>query len=83
MLVLDEPTSALDMRSEALVHETLEDLKESMTLFVIAHRLSTLNTCDRIMVMSEGRLQAFGPRSELEQDNEFYRQALSLSRIKS
>ena len=83
MLVLDEPTSALDMRSESLVHETLADLKESMTLFVIAHRLSTLNTCDRIMVMRDGHLQAFGLRSELEQDNEFYRQALSLSRIKS
>ncbi len=83
MLVLDEPTSALDMRSESLVHETLADLKESMTLFVIAHRLSTLNTCDRIMVMRGGRLQAFGLRSELEQDNDFYREALSLSRIRN
>ncbi len=82
MLVLDEPTSALDMRSESLVHATLEELKESMTLFVIAHRLSTLNTCDRIMVMRDGRLQAFASRSDLERDNEFYRQALSLSRIR-
>jgi ATP-binding cassette subfamily B protein len=83
MLVLDEPTSALDMRSEALVHETLEDLKQSMTLFVIAHRLSTLNTCDRIMVMRGGRLQAFGDRADLERDNQFYREALELSRIRS
>ena len=83
MLVLDEPTSALDMRSEALVHETLSSLKGSVTLFVIAHRLSTLNTCDRIMVLRDGGLQAFGLRSELERDNEFYRQALELSRIRS
>lgn len=83
MLVLDEPTSALDMRSEALVHETLEELKESMTLFVIAHRLSTLNTCDRIMVMRDGRLQTFGDRTDLERDNAFYREALRLSQIKS
>jgi ABC-type multidrug transport system fused ATPase/permease subunit len=83
MLVLDEPTSALDMRSEALVHETLEQLKESMTLFVIAHRLSTLNTCDRIMVLRDGQLQAFGDRESLERDNEFYRDALELSRIRS
>jgi ATP-binding cassette, subfamily B, bacterial len=83
MLVLDEPTSALDMRSEALVHETLESLKESMTLFVIAHRLSTLNTCDRIMVLGSGRLHAFGPRSELEESDAFYRDAIALSRIKS
>lgn len=82
MLVLDEPTSALDMRSESLVHETLEDLKQSMTLFVIAHRLSTLNTCDRIMVLRDGRLQAFGEREALQRDNEFYREALRLSRIK-
>jgi len=83
MLVLDEPTSALDMHSEALVHETLNSLKGSITLFVIAHRLSTLNTCDRIMVMRDGELQAFGLRSELEADNDFYRQALELSRIRS
>jgi ATP-binding cassette subfamily B protein len=83
MLVLDEPTSALDMRSESLVHETLSELKGTTTLFVIAHRLSTLNTCDRIMVMRQGRLQSFGLRSELEQGNEFYREALELSRIRS
>ncbi|MFN7149503.1 MAG: ATP-binding cassette domain-containing protein, partial [Microthrixaceae bacterium] len=83
MLVLDEPTSALDMRSESLVHETLSELKGSVTLFVIAHRLSTLNTCDRIMVMGDGRLQAFGDRSALEADNDFYREALRLSAIRS
>jgi len=83
ILVLDEPTSALDMRSEALVHETFTALKGSVTLFVIAHRLSTLNTCDRIMVMGDGKLQAFGSRHELDRDNEFYRDSLELSRIRS
>ena len=83
ILVLDEPTSALDMRSESLVHETLSELAGSVTLFVIAHRLSTLNTCDRIMVLHDGRLQAFGERTELERSNRFYREALELSRIRS
>ncbi len=82
MLVLDEPTSALDMRSESLVHETLAELKGRVTLFVIAHRLSTLNTCDRIMVLRDGRLQAFGTRAELERDDEFYREAIALSQVK-
>jgi ABC-type multidrug transport system fused ATPase/permease subunit len=82
-LVLDEPTSALDMRSESLVHETFSALKGEVTTFVIAHRLSTLNTCDRIMVMHEGRLQAFGARDELERDNQFYRDAIRLSQIRS
>lgn len=83
ILVLDEPTSALDMRSEALVHETFTSLKGTVTTFVIAHRLSTLNTCDRIMVMHDGRLQAFGARDELERDNQFYRDAIRLSQIRS
>lgn len=83
ILVLDEPTSALDMRSESLVHETFTDLKGSVTIFVIAHRLSTLNTCDRIMVMGDGRLQAFGAREALQRESEFYRDALALSQIRT
>lgn len=83
ILVLDEPTSALDMRSESLVHETFTSLKGSVTMFVIAHRLSTLNTCDRIMVMSDGRVQAFGSRQVLQQDSDFYRDALALSKIRT
>jgi len=83
ILVLDEPTSALDMRSEALVHETLTKLQGSVTLLIIAHRLSTLKTCDRIMVFGEGRLQAFGDRAELDAENEFYRSAIELSRLRS
>lgn len=83
ILVLDEPTSALDMRSESLVHHTFTDLKGSVTIFVIAHRLSTLNTCDRIMVMGDGRLQAFGPREVLQRESEFYRDALALSQIRT
>lgn len=83
ILVLDEPTSALDMRSESLVHETFSELKHTVTIFAIAHRLSTLNTCDRIMVMGDGRLQAFGTRDQLEATSEFYRDALALSQIRS
>lgn len=83
ILVLDEPTSALDMRSEALVHRTFTALKGEVTVIVIAHRLSTLNTCDRIMVMGEGRLQAMGSRQELDRNSAFYRDALALSRIRS
>lgn len=83
ILVLDEPTSALDMRSESLVHETFTELRGRVTIFVIAHRLSTLNTCDRILVMNGGRIQAFGQREDLERDSEFYRDALALSQIRT
>ncbi|MCB0976745.1 MAG: ABC transporter ATP-binding protein [Acidimicrobiales bacterium] len=82
ILVLDEPTSALDMRSESLVHQTFAELKGRVTIFVIAHRLSTLNTCDRLLVMGDGRVQAYGSRTELERDSAFYREALRLSKIR-
>ena len=83
LLVLDEPTSALDMRSESLVHETLTNLQGSVTMLIIAHRLSTLKTCDRIMVFGGGRLQSFGDAGELESGNEFYREAIALSKLRS
>ena len=79
VLVLDEPTSSLDPRSESLVQRSLNDLKGQLTLFVIAHRFSTLSLCDRVMVMEGGRLQAFAPAEELLQSNDFYRKASSLS----
>jgi ABC-type multidrug transport system fused ATPase/permease subunit len=81
VLILDEPTSALDVNSEALIRATLDGLRGEVTTIVIAHRMSTLDICDRIMVIESGRLTAFGPPSELAADSEFYRHALELSGI--
>ncbi len=81
LLVLDEPTSALDMRSEALVREALEALKGDVTVVIVAHRLSTLAVCDRIMVFADGHLESFGPAPELVESNDFYREAVALSRL--
>jgi ATP-binding cassette, subfamily B, bacterial len=79
VLILDEPTSALDVRSEHLVRNTLLSLKDRMTVIVIAHRLSTLTICDRIMVIKDGELKDFDTPMQLEQSSEFYREALTLS----
>jgi ABC-type multidrug transport system fused ATPase/permease subunit len=79
VLILDEPTSALDVRSEHLVRETLLTLKERMTVIVVAHRLSTLDICDRIMVIQAGELKGFDTPAKLEQSSDFYREALALS----
>lgn len=79
LLVLDEPTSALDPQSEALVQGTLMALKGHVTVFIVAHRLSTLSICDRLMVFSDGRLEAFGETDALMRDNEFYQRALEIS----
>ena len=78
-MILDEPTSALDVKSESLVRETLVALKSSVTVIVIAHRLSTLESCDRIMVIQDGHLRAIGTPADLAERDEFYREALVLS----
>jgi ABC-type multidrug transport system fused ATPase/permease subunit len=79
VLVLDEPTSALDPASEQLLQESLEGLREHLTLFVVAHRMSTLDICDRVMVILGGRLDAFAAASELREHSNYYRAALQTS----
>jgi len=75
VLVLDEPTSALDPHSETLIQESLTALRSGLTLFTIAHRMSTLDMCDRVMVILDGRLAAFDTRSALQSENDYYRNA--------
>ncbi len=75
-LLLDEPTSALDPTSERLVQESLTALKGNLTLFVIAHRMSTLDICDRVMVIVDGRLDAFEPFDLLPGMSAYYRAAI-------
>lgn len=79
VLVLDEPTSALDPHSETLIGESLSALKNELTLFIIAHRMSTLDTCDRVMVIVDGRLVAFDTRALLQTQNAYYRHASQLA----
>ena len=79
VLILDEPTSSLDVRSEHLIRKTLDELRDRMTIVVIAHRLSTLSICDRIMVIQDGELRGFDTPENLEHSSDFYREALILS----
>jgi ABC-type multidrug transport system fused ATPase/permease subunit len=79
IIAFDEPTSALDVQSESLIRETIADLAPHTTVFIIAHRLSTLAMCDRIMVILGGRLEGFDDPIKLEESNPFYRTALELS----
>jgi ATP-binding cassette, subfamily B, bacterial len=80
-LILDEPTSALDVHSESLIRAAITELKGDVTVIIIAHRLSTLDMCDRIMVLEGGRLMAFEEPEVLRGRSEFYRTALELSGI--
>ncbi|GAA5484753.1 ABC transporter ATP-binding protein [Haloferula sargassicola] len=65
VLLLDEATSALDAESERLVNEALERLMVGRTSLVIAHRLSTVRTADRILVLNQGKLVEQGSHDEL------------------
>ena len=65
ILVLDEATSHLDTRSEALIQDALERLMQNRTSVVIAHRLSTVQAADKILVIDEGRLVEQGTHQEL------------------
>jgi ATP-binding cassette, subfamily B, bacterial len=78
VLVLDEPTSALDPRSETLIQDSLIALKGEVTLFIVAHRMSTLDICDRVMVIVDGRLEAFDTTALLQSKNSYYRSASTL-----
>ena len=65
ILILDEPTSALDVATEALVMEALEALMRGRTTFIIAHRLSTVRRCERIIVLRDGGIAEQGSFAEL------------------
>jgi ATP-binding cassette subfamily B protein len=79
ILVLDEPTSALDPHSEVAIQQSLEELRGAVTLFIVAHRMSTLSTCDRIMVLESGRIEAFDTPENLRRVEGYFRAAMELA----
>lgn len=76
LLVMDEPTSALDTDSENLVRESLERLRGQATILVIAHRMSTISVCDKVLVIENGKLTAQGNLTHLEKTSPFYQSAM-------
>lgn len=72
LLLLDEATSSLDAESETLVQTALEELMSHRTTLVIAHRLATVLSCDRILVMEQGRIVEQGTHASLVAANGLY-----------
>jgi ATP-binding cassette, subfamily B, bacterial len=72
ILILDEATSALDSESEALVQEALERLMQNRTVFIIAHRLTTVRRADRILVVEQGQMVEAGTHEQLLEKGDRY-----------
>ncbi len=73
IVILDEATSALDNKSEAIVQQAIENLMNDRTVFVIAHRLSTVKNADKIVVINNGEIVESGTHKQLlEKENSIY-----------
>ncbi len=78
ILILDEATSALDTESERYIQQALEALMKNRTSFVVAHRLSTIEKADVILVLSKGQIVEQGSHKDLLQKNGFYKKLYDL-----
>ncbi len=76
LLVLDDATSAIDPRLEAEIHAALREVMRDRTTLIIAHRRSTLNLADRIVVLDQGRVADSGTQEELTERCPLYRQLI-------
>jgi ATP-binding cassette, subfamily B, bacterial MsbA len=78
ILIFDEATSALDTESEMLVQEAIDRLLKGRTTFVVAHRLSTIQNADRILVLEDGYLRESGSHNELMEAGGVYKKLFDL-----
>ena len=72
VLILDEATSSVDTRTEALIEKAMDQLMEGRTVFVIAHRLSTVRNANAIMVLEHGRIVERGDHDDLLEQRGLY-----------
>ena len=65
LIILDEATSALDNKTESKVMEAIENLDEDLTILIIAHRLTTLRNCDKIVELKNGKIARIGTYKDI------------------
>jgi ABC-type multidrug transport system fused ATPase/permease subunit len=81
LVVLDEATSALDTVTESLVTEAITEFGRNITVVIVAHRLSTVRNCDRILVLDQGRVIQDGAFEDLSKEPGQFRQQLGLANV--
>jgi ATP-binding cassette subfamily B protein len=77
VLVLDDPLSALDVDTEKMVEDALRTVLKTTSALIVAHRPSTVQLADKVALLQDGRITAFGTHSELLANNEHYRYVIS------
>jgi len=82
IILFDEATSALDNETQAKIQKSINNLKGEYTILIIAHRLSTVINCDRILFINDGKIIAEGPHEQLLKTNKQYKELYESETIK-
>lgn len=81
ILILDDSVSAVDTKTEEIILNNLRELRKGMTTIIIAHRVSTLETLDKIIVIDDGEVIGYASHEELVSTNEFYKKQVELQKL--
>lgn len=81
LLVLDEATSSLDSQTERRITDTIESLHGTQTMLIVAHRLSTVRRCDRLVFMRDGRIETMGTFEEVRAANDEFAHLVELGSL--
>ena len=73
---MDEATASLDVENESLIQEALSELIKQKTVIVIAHRMRTIRSADKIVLLNNGKVEAIGTDDELSRSSEMYKKML-------
>ena len=76
IILMDEATASLDVENESLIQEALSELIKEKTVMVIAHRMRTIRSADKIVLLKDGKVEAIGTDEELRKSSAFYRAML-------